>query len=335
MNEAARERLFGASHAFDSPVTLGITAVLGAILIVTPLAIALLSRLGTITASGRGELWRRYISWLVLIPLILVPILLGAAFTIVGVGLLSLACYREYARATGLFREKTISLIVVLGILAVTFAAFDNWYRLFVALGPITCGAIAVIAILRDEPKGYIQRVALGLLGFVLFGQCLGHLGYFANDANYRPMLLLVFLSVELNDVFAFLCGKTLGKRKLIPNTSPNKTVAGALGALVLTTLLVIALGWFVFEGTPLGRLDYLAILGAIISVLGQFGDLMLSSIKRDLGIKDMAATIPGHGGLLDRFDSIILVAPAVFHIVNYAVGIGQDQVANVLTGGR
>ncbi len=80
-------------------------------------------------------------------------------------------------------------------------------------------------------------------------------------------------------------------------------------------------------------NLVHLAILGMLISVLGQFGDLMLSSIKRDLGIKDMAATIPGHGGLLDRFDSIILVAPAVFHYINYFVGVGKNQVSNILTG--
>jgi phosphatidate cytidylyltransferase len=189
-------------------------------------------------------------------------------------------------------------------------------------------------AILRDEPKGYIQRVALGVFGFALFGSCLGHLGYLANDRDYRPVLILIFLSVELNDVFAFIVGKTLGKRKLAPNTSPKKTIAGALGALVLTTALVAGVGWFVFQGTMLAHPVHLVILGILISVLGQFGDLVLSSIKRDLGLKDMAATIPGHGGLLDRFDSVLLVAPAVFHYINYFVGVGADQVPNVFTGG-
>jgi phosphatidate cytidylyltransferase len=139
---------------------------------------------------------------------------------------------------------------------------------------------------------------------------------------------------VELNDVFAFIVGKTLGRRKLIPNTSPNKTIAGAVGALVLTTLLVMGIGPFVFQGTVLASWVHLAILGVLISILGQFGDLILSSIKRDLGIKDMAATIPGHGGLLDRFDSVILVAPAVFHYVNYFVGIVNDQVPHIFTKG-
>lgn len=334
MNSAARERLFGVSHAFDDPVTLAATIAAAVVLVAAPLVIAVLARFGKIDAAARSELMKRTWSWLVLVPLILVPILLGAAFTIVAIGILSLMCYREFARATGLFREKAISLIVVVGILFLTFASLDNWYRLFVALPPLMFGAIALVAILRDQPQGYIQRVALGVLGFGLFGSCLGHLGFLANDAHYRPLLIFIILSVELNDVFAYLVGKTLGKRKLAPNTSPNKTLAGALGALVLTTLLVIGLGSFVFEGTKLGEPLALAVLGLIISVLGQFGDLMLSSIKRDLGIKDMAATIPGHGGLLDRFDSLILVAPAVFHVINYFVGIGVGQVPNVWTGG-
>jgi phosphatidate cytidylyltransferase len=332
MSPEARERLFGANHAFDHPVTVVVTVALASLLLLTPVVIWLLVRLGRIDAKLRAELMLRYWSWMVLMPLIVVPILLGAAWTISGIAILSLLCYREYARATGLFREKAISVMVVVAILAVTFTVLDHWYGLFVALVPFTVGLIAIVAILRDQPQGYIQRVALGALGIVLFGSCLGHLGYLANDRNYRPILILIFLSVELNDVFAFMVGKTLGKRKLAPNTSPKKTIAGAVGALVLTTLLVMAVGSLVFEGTVLANPVHLVILGILVSVLGQFGDLMLSSIKRDLGIKDMAATIPGHGGLLDRFDSIILVAPAVFHYINYFVGVGADQTPHVLT---
>jgi len=74
--------------------------------------------------------------------------------------------------------------------------------------------------------------------------------------------------------------------------------------------------------------------LGLIVSVAGQFGDLMVSSIKRDIGIKDMGASIPGHGGLLDRFDSMLLVAPAVFHYIAFFRGFGLDQPTRIFTGG-
>jgi phosphatidate cytidylyltransferase len=334
VNPLTRERLFGFEHAFDHSVVLWITVGIVAVLVLAALLIWGLAWRGRIPLVLRDELWRRYKSWLVLIPLMLGPIYLGAAWTIASIFLLSILCYREYARATGLFREKVISLVVVLGICAITFAVFDNWYHLFVALVPLTITFLAAVAILADQPRGYIQRVALGTFGFMLFGSALGHLGYFANDSNYRPILILILLTVELNDVFAYIVGKTLGKRKLAPNTSPNKTAAGSLGALVLTTLTVFLLGRFVFAGSALAEPIHLLVLGILISVAGQMGDLMLSSIKRDLGVKDLGVTIPGHGGLLDRFDSLILVAPAVFHYVKYVSDIGYGQPERIVTGG-
>jgi phosphatidate cytidylyltransferase len=333
MSSSTRARLFGYDHAFDQPVTLWITLALIGVLIVVPLIIWLLARRRLIGDSLRTELTRRYLTWLVLVPLMLVPMLLGAAWTMAAVFVLSLLCYGEYARVTGLFRERTISIVVVLGIVAVNFAVVDHWYGFFMALFPLTVGSIAAAAILADRPQGYVQRVALGVLGFPLFGSALGHLGYMANDTNYRPIMLLVVLAVEANDVFAYVTGKTLGRHKLAPNTSPNKTFAGALGAVVLTTLLVELIGHFVFAGTVLDDPITLMNLGVIISVVGQLGDLMLSSIKRDIGIKDMGVALPGHGGMLDRFDSLILVAPAVFHYVGYLIGFGLNQSTGVITG--
>lgn len=86
----------------------------------------------------------------------------------------------------------------------------------------------------------------------------------------------------------------------------------------MLTTILTVVLGRFAFAGTAVANPAHLLALGLLIGAGGQLGDLMLSAIKRDLGIKDMAATLPGHGGLLDRFDSLLLVAPAVFYYVGY-----------------
>src|SRR5262249_51037941 len=156
-----------------------------------PLVIWILARLGRINEVQKQELTTRFKSWLVIIPMMLVPLLLGAAWTIAGVFILSLLCYREFARATGLFREKLTSLMVVLGIFAVLFAVADHWYGFFMALSPLTIGAIAATAIIADQPRGYIQRVALGVLGFALFGAALGHLAYMANDSNYRPLILM------------------------------------------------------------------------------------------------------------------------------------------------
>ncbi|MGI9113597.1 MAG: phosphatidate cytidylyltransferase [Chthoniobacterales bacterium] len=243
MNSATRERLFGFQHAFDSPVILWITVSTAAVLVLAASAIWLLHSARRTSDKLHDELVKRVFSWAVIAPLLLVPVLLGAAWTILSVAALSVLCYREFARATGFFRQRSLSIIVVLGIIATMFASADHWYGLFVAISPLTIVLLAMIAILRDEPRGYTQRVAVGILSFLLFGHCLGYLGYLgymANDPQYRGIIMLIILSVELNDVFAYISGKLFGRRKLAPHTSPNKTVGGALGALVLTT----ALGW-------------------------------------------------------------------------------------------
>ncbi len=328
-----RERLFGYQHAFDHPVTVIVTVGAIGVIALALLATWLLARAGKIDAKLRAELVSRCLSWLVLVPLMLTPVLLGAAWTIAAMGVLSLLCYREYARATGLFRQRDVSVIVVLGILATTYAVADHWYGFFVALPSLTLAILAAGTILRDEPKGYIQRVALGVFGYLLFGVCLGHFSYFANDENYRPTMILIAAGVQMNDVFAFCCGKALGRHKLAPNTSPGKTIEGAAGALVLTTTLVAVMGHFVFRGTALDSPLLLAGLGLLVSIGGVLGDLTLSSIKRDLGIKDMGATIPGHGGVLDRFNSLLLVAPATFHYIGYFLGVGLDQPTRIISG--
>jgi len=332
MNPATRERLFGYEQAFADPVTTGIVIALAVILAGVLILTEGLHRTGRIGEKLRGELWARTTSWAILIPLMLVPILLGAAPTIVGVGLLGVFCFQEYARQTNLNRERVESGLVYLGIVLLTLAILDNWMRLFFALTAIMPAAIAAFSIFRDQPSGYLQRVALAVLGFTWFGTCLGHLGAIANDPHYRAYLILILVSVELNDVFAFVVGKTLGRRKLIPNTSPNKTIAGSLGAMILTTALVATLGRVIFAGTAMANWPALIFLGVLISFCGQLGDLMLSSLKRDLGIKDMGNLIPGHGGLLDRFDSVLLVAPCVYHLINYTIGIGNGEQVRIWT---
>lgn len=326
------ERLFGWRTAFDHPVTLGITVGIAALLAVAPLVALLLGATGRLPREKRDKILTVWRSWLVLAPAIVVPVLAGAAWVIAGAAALSIACYREYARATGLFRERTISAVVVLAIAAMFFAALDHWYGLFVALWPLSTVVVAAVAVLADRPAGYIQRVALAVFAIALVGAGLAHFAYFANDALYRPLLLWLVVGVELNDVLAFTSGRIFGRRKLCPATSPNKTVAGAVGAFVGTTALVALLGSAVFAGTSLAQPVHLVALGAIVSVAGQLGDLTLSSIKRDVGVKDLGVLIPGHGGLLDRFDSLLLAAPAVFHYVGYHRGVGLGEPTRILT---
>jgi phosphatidate cytidylyltransferase len=322
------------STAFAHPVTVWIVAATAAVVLGAAAVIGGLSAGGRLRPDLRRELWLRLGSWCVLLPLMLGPVLAGREWTIGAVTVLGLLCYREYARATGLFRERLLSAVVVLGILAVNLAALDHWYGFFVALWPLTTSLLAVASIPLDRPRGYIQRVGLAVFGYMLFGAGLAHLGYMANDPGYRPIVLMLLTAVALNDVAAFTVGKLVGGRKLLPGTSPNKTISGALGAVVVTGGVVAGLGAAIFAGTPMAAWHWLIPFGVLVSVAGQAGDLMLSSIKRDIGIKDMGVVLPGHGGILDRFNSLLLVAPAAFHVIQYLVGFGPAGPVRLLTGG-
>ncbi len=332
MTTETSHRWFAVGDAAAAPLVLPVLVAVAVVLVAFPVGLAVAG--GRVDAKLRRELWDRYRSWLVFIPLMFGPVLLGAAATIAAVGALSILCYREFARATGLFRYTATSATVVAGIAAVTFAVADHWYEMFVSLPPIFIALIAATALLVDRPADYLQRVSLGVVAFLLFGICLGHLGYLANDGRYRSILVWLVVCVECNDIFAFCCGKLIGGPKLAPLTSPNKTVGGALGAMVCTTGLVTLLGHVGLAGTGVDTLGKLVPLGVLISAAAQLGDLTLSSVKRNLEIKDWATTFPGHGGLLDRFNSLLFAAPAALHFIGYFHGIGLDQPSRVFTGG-
>jgi len=333
MLPSTRERLFEFRNAFEHPVTVWICISVGALLVIAPLIVLLLHKSGRITDATRKELIHRCLSWAVIAPAMVGPVLLGGVWTIGGVCLLSLFCYREFSRATGVFRERAITLIVILGILAVSFSVLDNWYSFFVALVPLVIGLIALAGISGDRPCGYVQRVAFGVFGFTLFGAGLGHLGFIANSPMFRQTILFVLITTELNDVFGYLVGKKFGKHKLATNISPGKTVEGSIGAILLTTGLAFLVGRSAFKGTELAHPAHLITIGFIISICGQFGDLVLSAVKRRLEIKDFGTLIPGHGGLLDRFDSLLIVPTAVFYYVYNVCDPFLDPATRVITG--
>src|SRR2546421_6192278 len=166
MNNTAWQRLFGFRHAFDDRVTIVLTVTAVVLLSVTPLLIFITAR--KTTAEKRRELWDRYRSWIWLSLCILIPILAGAFWTILAVATLSLLSYREYARITGLFRERTISFIVVIGILMITFAELDNWYRLFVALFPLTVALVDIGGVISVSTKREIHHGGLVVLALSL-----------------------------------------------------------------------------------------------------------------------------------------------------------------------
>ncbi|QDU20846.1 phosphatidate cytidylyltransferase [Urbifossiella limnaea] len=330
MTDAARDRLINPLAALDHPATLVLLALAFAPLVIGPVFLKLARK--RITTETRHDARRRARGWLWVVPAMAAPVLLGAAWVIVGVAALSALCFRDFTRVTGLFREKLICYAVLLGMAVIQFAALDNFPGLFAAAFPLTIACVAGFAAAQDRPKGYLQRVALGAVAFALFGSCLGHLSYLANDPNYRPKLALVLVAVGFWDVARYVVGKTVRGRQLAPNTTPDRTVAGSVAGAVVVLALVYGVGPLVFAGTPLENPLPLLALGALLAVAAQLGDLMLASIKRDTGVDTLDNVIPGHGGVLDRFDSMILVAPVAYHGISFFGGLNLEA-GRVLTG--
>lgn len=128
-------------------------------------------------------------------------------------------------------------------------------------------------------------------------------------------MFALVFVASWVCDMFAYFVGRAIGKHKLIVEVSPKKTVEGAIGGVVCTTLAFALYGLIItlFDGSPSPKYLVLMVMGLMLSVIAQFGDLICSLIKREHGVKDYGNIFPGHGGVLDRFDSILAVAPVLY----------------------
>ena len=133
-------------------------------------------------------------------------------------------------------------------------------------------------------------------------------------------VLMLAVLSSCTTDIFAYLTGKKLGKRKLCPKISPNKTIEGSIGGIFASVCILLLAGKIMEYVAGMNvRYLHLAFYGVSASIAGQFGDLSMSAVKRCLGVKDFGTVFPGHGGILDRFDSLLFIAPFTCLFCRYA----------------
>jgi phosphatidate cytidylyltransferase len=271
-----------------------------------------------------GAVWSTYRSWLVIAPIGLGVVFAGRVPAIIGVTLLAIFGFKEFARASGLYRDWWMTGAVYAGICVVGSASLmrdphrgepgEGWYALFVAVPAFAIALILLVPILRNRARGELQRMSLAIVGFVYVGWMFGHLGFLANARNAYGYLLYVVFATELCDVAAFTFGKMFGRHPLRSEISPGKTWEGALGALGVAMILP----WLLRFSFPEFGAGQLVMAGLIIGVGGQLGDLSISVIKRDIGTKDMGSLIPGHGGILDRIDSLIYVAPLFMHMAGY-----------------
>jgi len=308
--------------AWDSEVFRIYTCLLLGLLAVAGAALAVLS---WVFHKDVKSIWTTYCSWLVMIPLALAAIWAGPIPTIVLFLLLSIVAFKEFARATGLYKDWWMTGAVYLGIAAVGITVMmpdpndgrPGWYGLFMALPVFAIALFVTIPILRNRVQGQLQSIALAILGFTYIGWMFLHLALLTSRENAYGYILYLLFAVELSDVAAFTFGKLFGRggrHPLRSAVSPKKTWEGALGALAVS----MALPWIMRFSFPHFGPWQLVLTGLIVGVGGQLGDLAISLIKRDVGIKDMGKLIPGHGGVLDRIDSLIYTAPLYLHMVDY-----------------
>lgn len=311
------------SAAWQSEVFLRYLWIITGVLATSGVVLALLSY---VLKKDVSKVWRIWQSWLVMAPLGLGCAFAGRVAVVVGMTIVAMIAFKEFARATGLYRDWWMVGAVYLDLVALCVVSLmrhprggpPGWYGLFMAAPVYGIALLIMIPILRNRVEGQLQAMSLGMLGFLYIGWMFGHFGFLANSDHPYGYLLYVGVATELCDVAAFTFGKMLGGHKLRSNISPNKTWGGALGALGVS----MALPWVLRFSFPHFGTTQLILTGLIVGLGGQLGDLSISVIKRDIGIKDMAGTIPGHGGVLDRIDSLIYVAPLFLHMVDYCYRI-------------
>lgn len=245
-------------------------------------------------------------SWGIII-LILTLSLLTPTLTYIGVGLLSFGCMQEYFCIIHL-KDKRLKWLAYSLVAVQLPLSYLNYYTEFMVIA-ITYAIIILFFFGR-------KAVAIAVLIAVF---SIGTLSFIRNiDINTDTTIgikLVVFLVVltELNDVFQYTTGKFLGRHKITSRISPNKTVEGFAGGVVLTIITANIIGVLLL---PNYSVAIYCILGVVISIIGITGDLFMSLVKRKLKIKDTGTLIPGHGGLLDRVDSLMFISPIFYWII-------------------
>lgn len=254
----------------------------------------------------------------VLTALLGIPVLLwlvhagGLGFSVFVTGISALCCY-EYALILRLGgRPVQAAPVVLVGTALAACAAFGGPVGLALTAG------IALVALIEMFSKAHsMDRAALTLFGALFAGWMPAHLALIRDIRPYGELFaFMTFVSVWCMDTAAYFAGRSMGRRPLAPVLSPKKTWEGALGGFAAAVLVCLLFQRFGLREalSPLQAV----LVGALIGVSGQLSDLAESMVKRDAGVKDSGALLPGHGGVFDRFDSYILCAPAVYYALSF-----------------
>lgn len=311
--------------------TMDVSTTLGRIFGAVFLVLAVASTIGLILKWRSGfahphatidNLNARLKAWWIMIAVITAATSAGAWGVIALFALVSFQCLREYVSLAptrkGDHRALIWSFYVFLPLQYYLIAA--GWYGLFSILIPVYAFLLLPIsASLGADTARFLERSAKIQWGLMICVYCLSHVPALLTleipDYAGRNLLLVVFLllTVQSSDVFQYIWGKLLGRHALSKQISPSKTVEGLVGGMLSATAMGAAL-WWITPFSP-GEAAFVAL---VINTLGFFGGFVLSAIKRDRGVKDWGHLIEGHGGMLDRVDSLAFSAPVFFHLLRH-----------------
>ncbi|HEY7690353.1 MAG TPA: phosphatidate cytidylyltransferase [Dongiaceae bacterium] len=270
-----------------------------------------------------GELRARIRSWWVMAAIFASALLLGRMAMLVFLALVSFLALKEYLSLIPTRRaDRSVLFWVYLAIPIQFYWVGTEWYGMFSIFIPVYMSLFLPLPMLiKGETQGFLKAIGTLNWGLMATVYSISHAAFLlVLPAEGNPaaggagLLLFLVLLTEFNDVAQYIWGRAIGRRPVVPGISPNKTWGGLLGGVVTTSLLSALLAPLL---TPVATGPALA-LGAFLAVAGFAGDVTISAIKRDLGIKDSGSLIPGHGGILDRLDSLTYTAPLFFHIIRY-----------------
>ncbi|WP_428426171.1 phosphatidate cytidylyltransferase [Pararhizobium sp.] len=261
-------------------------------------------------------------AWWVMVILIGIAFIAGRVGVLILFAFCSFAALREFVTLINTRRADHWALasafFVVLPIQY--YLLWAEEYGIFAIFIPVYAFLLMpIISVLRGDTERFLIRIAEVQWALMICVFCASHVPALLtlNIPGYegRNVLLIAFLVivVQLSDVLQYVWGKLLGRTKIAPNLSPSKTVEGFVGGVISATLIGASL-WWITPFTPFQA----GVLAFIITLMGFFGGLVMSAVKRDRGVKDWGNLIEGHGGLIDRLDSVVFSAPIFFHIVRY-----------------
>lgn len=264
-------------------------------------------------------------SWWMMVAVFAVAMLTGGIGSILLFAISSFLALREFICIIPTRRADHRTLVWCFWVLLPLqyWCIYIGWYGMFVLLIPLYAFLFVPMRnVLAGDCEHFLERTAKIQWGMTCCIYCISYAPMllkldcnFDDDGSAVNARLLFFLVtiVEMSDVLQYCWGKILGKHKLLPKVSPNKTVEGFVGGVLSATVLGGALSYF----TPFTLWQGLGI-SLLVALAGFAGDATMSAIKRDSGVKDYGTMLAGHGGMLDRLDSLCFAAPVYFHLIRY-----------------